>query len=285
VAVVLLVSVLLPLTGGAGGDLAAIQTRFYRLRTDLPPADAQDVAAFLDQMFLAYARIFGYDARRQSTLDVYLFRDREGFFAYGEERGLGLGIVQMRGLYSPDLHELSAWGAGEELREALAHEGVHQFIALVTRPNHQPPLWFHEGLAGYFEAARWQNGTLTLGTVNFNCLAELLRMRVQGHFVPVVPLRDLLTANNFSPAHYAEAWSFVYFLLQSSGGRNAELLNRYFNLIQQGEDPVQAFDASFQTPLATVDQAWRASVDELLNKTLHQLLALPAAESWGQPRR
>jgi hypothetical protein len=102
----------------------------------------------------------------------------------------------------------------------------------------------------------------------------------QGHFVPAVPLRDLLTATGFSPAHYAEAWSFIYLLLQSSGGRNAEFLSRYFNLIQQGEDPVKTFDASFRMPLETVDQAWRTCVDELLRKDLRQLLALP-----GEPGR
>jgi hypothetical protein len=135
----------------------------------------------------------------------------------------------------------------------------------------------------FYCRARWQNGTLTLGTVNFNCLAELLRMRSQGHFVPQIPLADVLTANSFSSAHYAEAWSFVYFLLQAYGGSNADVLNRYFILIQQGEEPLKAFGDAFQVSVSAADQAWRVYVDELLKKDLRHLLALPA-EPWGQPR-
>jgi len=276
VAAVLLILLVPALAGGGYPSLGNIATRFYRLHSDLPAAEVQDLAAFLDQMFFSYARVFHYDVRRRSTLDVYVYRTREEFLSFCAERGLGRSVLQMRGLYIPELYELAAWGSGEEARHVLAHEGTHQFIALVTKPDHQPPQWFHEGLASYFETANWKNGTLTLGAVNFDRLAALVPMYTQGHFVPKIPLGDLLTTQDFTATHYAEAWSFVYFLLHAYGGRNAEVLNRYFILIQQGQDPVRAFVAAFQTPLDAVDGAWRAYVEELLKKDLSQLLALPA---------
>ena len=89
-----------------------------------------------------------------------------------------------------------------------------------------------------------------------------------GEFVPIFRLRRLLSTPQplFTPLHYAEAWSFVYFLIHADDGRNADVLNRYFILIQQREDPVEAFAKAFRAPLANVEKAWCAYVDELLKQ-------------------
>ena len=246
--------------------LETFRTRFYRLHTDLPAGEARDLARFLDAMFVSYARVFRYREHRKAPLNVYVFRSREDFLTYSRRKGLGPAALQLQGFFSPDLHLIASFGSGEVLRRVLAHEGTHQFVTMVTRPNYQPPLWFHEGLATYFETASWEQGKLLLGELNRDRLAELSLMRREGRFVPLVPLRQLLTARQFTPAHYGEAWSFVYFLLHGHGGRNAEVLNRYFQLIQQREDPVEAFAQAFRAPLAKVERAWRDYVEDLLKQ-------------------
>jgi len=263
--------------------LPTIRTRYYRLHTDLPSAEARDVARFLDEMFVSYARVFRLRAHRQAPLDVYVFRTRERFLAYGERQSLEK-VQQYRGFFSAGLRVMASYGSGAELRRILAHEGTHQFITLVTRPTHQPPLWFHEGLATYFETATWDNGNLTLGALNRERLAGLALMRRGDRFVPTIPLRHLLTAEEFTLFHYAEAWSFVYFLLHGDGGRNADVLNRYFILIQEGEDPVEAFARAFRAPLSKVEDAWRAYVNKLLQEFAPRV-SVPAhsSEPSGHP--
>jgi len=248
--------------------LEKIRTRFYRLHTDLPTEEARDLAGFLDQMFLSYARVFRHTEHRKAPLDVYVFRTRQRFMAYAEDEGLGHISGALRGFFSPELHAMASYGSGDELRRVLAHEGTHQFITLVTKPTHQPPLWFHEGLATYFETATWEDGKLTKGVLNRERLASLSLMRSDGHFKPVIRLRDLLLAEQpqFSPLHYAEAWSFVYFLFHAYDGKNADVLNRYFILIQQREDPVEAFSKAFRARLSKVEEAWCEYVDQLLKE-------------------
>jgi len=252
----------------ATSGLERIRTRYYRLNTDLPPAEARDVARFLDGMFVSYARIFRLGQYRKAPLKVFIFRTRKGFLTYGESKGLGEVASQLRGFFSPDLKAIVSYGTGKELCRVLAHEGTHQFITLVTEPTHQPPVWFHEGLASYFETASWEKGKLKLGAVNRQYLAGLALMRPEGRFVPVIRLRRLLTTPqpSFTPLHYAEAWSFVYFLLDADDGRNADVLNRYFILIQQREDPVEAFARAFRAPLDKVERAWCTYVNELLKQ-------------------
>ena len=172
----------------------------------------------------------------------------------------------LRGFFSLGIKAMASYGSGDELRRVLAHEGTHQFITLVTKLTHQPPLWFHEGLATYFETASWEKGKLTLGALNRERLSALAPMCSEGRFAPMIPLRHLLAAREFTPLHYAEAWSFVYFLLRAEDGRNADVLNRYFILIQQREDPVKAFAKAFRAPLDKVEKAWRTYVDQLLKK-------------------
>ncbi len=261
----------------ATSGLDRIRTRYYRLHTDLPTEEARDLAKFLDQMFVSYARIFKYKEHRKAPLDVYVFSSREGFVAYGESKGLGARVMGLRGFFSLQIKAMASYGSGDELRKVLAHEGTHQFITLVTKLTHQPPLWFHEGLATYFETASWQDGKLTLGALNRERLGALALMCSEGRFVPIIPLRHLLAARQFTPFHYAEAWSFVYFLLRAEGGRNADVLNRYFILIQQREDPVEAFAKAFRAPLDKVEEVWRTYVDQLLKKHAPQ----PPARSAG----
>lgn len=269
----------------ATSGLERIRTRYYRLHTDLPAEEAQDLAKFLDQMFVSYARIFRYKEHRRAPLDVFVFSSREGFLAYGESEGLGAKIAGLRGFFSLQVKAMASYGSGEELRRVLAHEGTHQFITLVTKLTHQPPLWFHEGLATYFETASWQDGKLTLGALNRERLAELALMCPEGRFLPMIPLRHLLEAREFTPFHYGEAWSFVYFLLHADEGRNADVLNRYFILIQEREEPVEAFAKAFRAPLDKVEEAWRTYVDELLKKHAPQPPGGPAGStpSSGRP--
>ncbi len=275
VAVLVVVSVVAAATATSG--LERIRTRFYRLHTDLPTEEARDLAKFLDQMFVSYARIFKYKEHRKAPLNVYVFSSREDFLAYGESKGLGAMVMGLRGFFSLGIKAMASYGSGDELRRVLAHEGTHQFITLVTKLTHQPPLWFHEGLATYFETASWEKGKLTLGALNRERLSALALMCPEGRFVPMIPLRHLLAAREFTPLHYAEAWSFVYFLLRAEDGRNADVLNRYFILIQQREDPVKAFAKAFRAPLDKVEKAWRTYVDELLKKHAPQ----PPARSAG----
>jgi len=241
-------------------ELRLLRTRHYRIHTDLPAKEARDVPRFLEEMFASYARVFRYRDKGSGNLDVYVFKDRASFISFGRAHGLP-GLTKSQGLFVPELNLMVCFGRGDDLVQVLAHEGTHQFITLVTKPTNRPPLWFHEGLASYFETVKWDRGKLIVGEVNRRYLAVLSQARQRG---ALIPLEQLLQAQSVTPLYYAEAWSFVHFLLNGLGGRNADVLNRYFVLIQKGEDPVEAFTEAFRAPLDKVQKAWVEYVDGLI---------------------
>jgi hypothetical protein len=254
--------------------LATVRTRFYALHSGASGGQLGDVPAFLDEMFLVYARIFSYAGGPPAPLDVYIFPTRELFIAYGQREDLE-GMERQGGFFNERLNAIACYGSGPDVRKTLAHEGTHQFIFLVTRPGNRPPAWFQEGLATYMETASWEGGKLTVGALNPRRLAALRKAKGRGEFVP---LRELLLADSFTlieddghvaeriALEYAEAWSFFHFLLQGQGGRNVGLVDAYFILIQQGEDPVAAFGKAFGAPLDRIEKAWRDYVEELLQR-------------------
>jgi hypothetical protein len=254
--------------------LTTVRTRFYALHSGVSGGELGDVAAFLDEMFLVYARIFHYTQQPPTPLDVYIFRTRELFIAYGHRENVQ-GMERKGGFFSEGLNAIACYGSGPAVQKTLAHEGTHQFIALVTKPGHRPPSWFQEGLASYMETVSWEGGKLTVGALNSRRLAALANAKGRSEFIP---LRELLLADDFTlieddghvaeriALYYAEAWSFVHFVLEANGGRNADVLNSYFILVQQGEDPVDAFAKAFRAPLDRIEAAWRDYVEELLRK-------------------
>ncbi len=254
--------------------LTTVPTRFYLIHTDLSAKEMGDIPAFLDEMFLVYARIFRYGDRPQQPLDVYIFRTRARFIAYGEHVG-NEGTERSGGFFYEEFNAMACYGSGAQLRKTLAHEGTHQFIYLVTERGCRPPPWFQEGLATYMENASWEGGQLTVGALDSRRLSVLARAKERGRFIP---LRELFAVRKFTLVadgenafelihlRYAEAWSFVHFLLEANGGRNAGVLNAYFVRVQEGEDTVDAFAKAFRAPLEQIEAAWRGYVGGMLRE-------------------
>ncbi len=139
-------------------------------------------------------------------IQVYLFENEEEF----------RGFVR---LYHPELPNRRAffletdtrlqiyaqWGdrVGEDLRHEVTHGYLH-----ATVPN--LPLWLDEGIAEYYEVPRGSRG---LNRTNLECLAAALEHRRRQP--------DLARLETFEPSRemtqedYAEAWAWVYFLLET----------------------------------------------------------------------
>lgn len=164
-------------------------------------------------------------------IHVYLFRDAG---AYGEYLARHFpGVPSRRAFFVETDTELAVFAhwsdrVAEDLRHEVAHGYLHAGVSNL-------PLWLDEGLAEYFEVPRGHGG---LNQPHLDLLRDL--MEHNGWQPDMERLEGLTSAQQMEQPDYAEAWAWVYFLLESEPGtergrsRRALLLSYLRELREEG---------------------------------------------------
>jgi hypothetical protein len=148
---------------------------------------------------------------------VHLFHDAD---TYHEQLARNFPMVPNRRAYFVEtdtrLHVYAHWSdrVAEDLRHEVAHGYLHASVPAI-------PLWIDEGLAEYFEVPRGQGG---LNRPHLLLLSDLIEHN--GWQPNLKRLESLASAGDMQQEHYAEAWAWVYFLLNSTPERR-ELVTEY----------------------------------------------------------
>ena len=109
----------------------------------------------------------------------------------------------------------------EDLRHEVAHGYLHAVVPHL-------PLWLDEGLAEYFEPPRHLVG------LNQPHVDRLLADREKHRWSPdMARLERMVTGGEMTQRDYAEAWAWVYFLLETTPERR-ELLRRHLAELRKG---------------------------------------------------
>ncbi|MBK8095812.1 MAG: DUF1570 domain-containing protein [Planctomycetes bacterium] len=226
------------------------RTRHYVVRTDLDDATAAAAAATLEAAFLAYERALGVTVSPLAPLSVFVFSGEAGYRRYVADIEAGIPM-HTSGLYCPQLKQLLAWNPLEPtaLHATLRHEGLHQYLDSIAA---DPPVWFNEGLAEYFEQGRMVGGWFTAATVRRDHL-EALRRR------PPRRLGEFLRAGAFydePERNYAQAWAFVHFLRHGEPAPHG-LFERLLRACGRGVAADEIVDEVFDdVDLAQLDRAF-----------------------------
>ena len=150
-------------------------------------------------------------------IEVYLFRDAE---TYGKFLSGRFPHVPSRRAFfvetDASLAVYAHWSdrVAEDLRHEVAHGYLHAVVPAL-------PLWLDEGLAEYFEVPRNQGG---LNPPHVELLWDMHRL--DGWQPNLEGLEQLANAAQMKQPHYAEAWAWVFFLLNSRA-ETRELLTTY----------------------------------------------------------
>ena len=194
---------------------------------------------------------------------VYLFSGRASFQSYVEDALAfsGKAPEQVAGLYSPVLKQLLIWNLPDrdEMMKTVRHEGFHQYL---DRLLPDPPVWFNEGLAVFFEELKRVDGVLRTDVVRTDFLRVL-----DGK--PLVPMAEFVRIRpaafyRTSPHSYAQAW-LVADLLRQGTPRHKEL---YRTLLSRLETA-----AGTEAVAATFDDATLRALDDDLRARLAALRA------------
>lgn len=222
----------------------------------------------LDKAFEAYGKLLKTKERKEVYPTVYVFKDREGFAAFG--RALGVGSTENAlGYYMGTYRILVFFEQTEDVKlglsrdtvETLLHEAFHQWIHLHIR---RTPAWFNEGMAEYFSiGAKITRKRLEFAVVPQRYPSRLSNIQdaLRGNFSKPWTFKRLARSDHSTfmtqaGVNYAHAWSMVHYLGSSSKGR--KLLVTYFRALVAGASRTEAFDQVFgDLDLEGLDADWK----------------------------
>jgi len=250
------------------GDLWVVETPHYVLETDHDSTAAQVIAGQQEALFRELYRRMGktrpVGAIERMKVQVYRTEDRYRKALGGKGEGT-------QGLYTGTA--LSAWGPPEELDavlETLRHEGTHQFVGQFIGDT--CPVWLNEGLAVFFQNARFDRGRLLIGQVPIVSANILKTALKDGQLMPVSKMLKMSyqqwtdaikTKSDHADLQYPLAWSMVHFLEEGENGKYRAPFLQYVYYLSRRESSEQAWQRAFGTNTPAFQKQLHAYIKDL----------------------
>lgn len=210
------------------------------IRGSAPLETLRATGAYVEAFHAMLARTIGGDSGG-IMFSVRVYSDPAEFRRYAGR----LGAANAESLYDPRSQEIvlcpdpvrgRPW-----LQKTLAHEFTHAWMDRVF--SRTGPLWLCEGMAEYFSNFAVREGRLEPGAPDERSVL-LLKLNAPMPLADFIRLgREEMYGPGFA-AHYAQAWSFVHYLISRADGT--------VDLLLRGE------------PLRDVDElerGWRETLD------------------------
>jgi hypothetical protein len=235
----------------------------YVVRTDVGREFALDAACALERFRSQFRAIFRDPPAEPFPPLVVIFRDEARYRrAVGGGASRGTYLRRARTLYTYLDRAKGERDFASFYSKILLHEGAHQLLdALCERL----PVWFDEGVAAYFQEwdlrAPVAANLARLRTTHFR-FADVRAAFGTPRWVPLARLVALegsaWAPDDFGPAtnlHYAEAASFIAFLVASPHGQG--IFGRIYEGLRGGRGLAGALDRDALGPLGA---AWEEDV-------------------------
>lgn len=235
----------------------------YVVKSDIDQATCVAASKVLEESYRSYRqRLAPVPGVEKKRFAVFLFAGEAGYHDYAA-RTLGATPESTAGVYSSHLKQLLIWNLPDRaaMFRTVRHEGFHQYL---DRLVEEPPIWFNEGLAEYYELADLFGGEWKEGQRNDDHLAVL---RASPEEWVALPKLFALDHDDFygarSRRHYAQSWLVIHWLRQ--GPKPAkERFDRLWNALTSGSAPAAALAAAFPpAEIATIEQELKAYLREL----------------------
>lgn len=243
-------------------------TPHYVVTTNVDQKLTDRAAYEMERIYKEYAAKFRFKGDEQRRrFNVRVFATQEGFSEYAAQT-TGTRKEFALGYYAPMYKELILWHQASEegLIDTLYHEGFHQFLDYFIS---DAPAWFNEGLAQYFETAKWVGRGFKLGRSNPDKLQFLKRVVEVKAYVPFKALLQMshpqfmsqdaapITGATMTNVHYVQSWSFIHFLIHSHEGKYKWVIRDLYQGLKAGKKSEVVFEAVFGAArFARIEEAW-----------------------------
>lgn len=158
------------------------------------------------------------------SVKVRLWHSTTAYRAY--QADISKTSTSSKGFYSGKKRELVINGEKPDYRNTLAHEAQHLLLRVHKA---RPKPWLSEGLAEYFETLEVKSGERAVSRAQTDRVERLQAFAMDGQ-LPLLPAffdeskSDWRAREQQTPyVNQDTAWALVYFLMQTSQGREALL--------------------------------------------------------------
>ncbi|MHC4712369.1 MAG: hypothetical protein ACYTAN_03730 [Planctomycetota bacterium] len=202
---------------------------------------------------------------REAHLEFFVFRSESAFYEFGA--GEGLIAHGTKGFLNRDRRR-AAILVQEQYHKDITiavHELTHVFNSFCA-PD--APVWLDEGMAqfySYFAAAEKGNENMTDG-VNFAAIAGVdtaLRLGTMLRLSDLLLLDDVAFYGDGRDLNFAAAWAFVHYLRRGVPDDADLMFSRFYGLLAEGSDSVEAFKAVYGGNLNLIERFWLSYLDRL----------------------
>jgi len=220
----------------------------YEVVSDIDVRVCKQACKLLERSYEQLQARFDVPAEeRPRPFRVYLFAGQRGYDDYCRSI-LGDAVPHTAGLYAPALKQLLIWNLPKraDMERTIVHEGFHQYLDRVMR---DPPAWFNEGLAVYWQTLRATDAGARssrgkAGGVQREHIVTLSRA-TKG----LPGLKNLVygdRADFYEHAHlrYPHAWALVHFLLEGDAD-NRERFDTLWQALRGQGGARAALDRAF----------------------------------------
>jgi hypothetical protein len=285
-------------------------SRYYSIRSDLPPADTKAYADHLDVMYDEFARRLvsttGLKRRSPEFPNVLMFAKQQDYldtlrtqFGINGTGSGGMFFVTPRGA------GLAFWVEGlprQRVHHVVQHEGFHQF-AYAFFGNELPP-WLNEGLAEFFGESVVEGKRVIVGQASPQAVGTVRAAVEQGKHIPFPDLLlmdsarwngNVQSQSATARIQYPQSWSMVHFLVYAEDGRYEPMFSDMLRRLNNGVKPLDAMKQSYSldtdAEVSEFEARWRKYAVELQPgayvsaRGRLEFLAEGLREVWGKGAR
>ena len=210
--------------------------------SDAPTQVVKELGKRLDfycELFDEFYEELGLKRKNTNTLKIRLFDSYADYETY-YQRSTSSSRATPLAYYSPTLHSVVMYNDATDvaLRAVVFHECSHQYL---NRYSYNTPRWLNEGLAEYFEGWKVEPGVAGNRRPHLYDLALVRKVISKGSYLSPQELVEMGDEKflgfideypeHDSYLHYATAWSFVYFCLESGHEQDRERIIHYLREI------------------------------------------------------
>lgn len=237
------------------------KTANYHVCSDIDEETCRRAAQVLEESLAVYRnQVRALKSEKPRLYRVYLFSGKAGFLNYyADVSPFGRNPLNAAGLYSGLLKQLLIWNLPDrdQMMEVVRHEGFHQYL---DRLLPDPPVWFNEGMATYFESMEGVTGAWKTGKPRADDLALL----AEKGLLPLAKFLYVEPEAFYGDGHrsYAQAWLLVH-MMRHGQGKHRDLYRALLTQMETkpADDAVCAvFTDKVMETLDAELEAYRASL-------------------------
>jgi tetratricopeptide (TPR) repeat protein len=220
-----------------------IRTENFRFFSNAGRSATRQVAVDLEELRAVLAELTNYDLHAPVPSYIFVFKGDRSFLPFKTRYEGHPAAVSGYFIAGDDANYIAINADARDASGIVYHEYVH-YVANNNMWN--LPVWFSEGLAGFYESFEVVGDTVYIG------LPIVRHLVVLRGAVPI-PLEELFAVDHNSKLYnevqrkglfYSQSWALVHYLLLGNEERRVQL-GKYLELVRYGVPGDAAFRTAF----------------------------------------